>query len=161
MKVEIRQLNKENIEEIIQLRIALQIYDYDGILKIDRKEFEGKTREFLIDNLNKDLYMFGTFVDDELVSICGFIIFKHFPEQDDLSCKVAYITSVFTKEEYRHKGYQRKVFEKCIEYAKNMGINRFELTTKSEIAMKMYSSVGFVDNIQAKKMEINNKNYIK
>lgn len=154
MKVEIKQLNEENIEEIIPLRIGLQIYDYDGNLKINKEEFEEKTREFLKENINKDLYMFGAFVDKKLVSICGFIIFKHFPDQKDLSCKVAYITTVFTREEYRHRGYQRKVFEECIQYAKDMGINRFELTTKSRVAMKMYASAGFIDNIEAKVMKI-------
>lgn len=82
--------------------------------------------------------MFGTFVNDELVSICGFIIFKYFPQADDLSCKVGYITSVYTKEDYRKNGYQRKAFEKCIEFTTCHRFYTFELkatfgTKKQEI----------------------------
>ena len=104
--------------------------------------------------MNQDLYMFGTFVDDKLVSICGFIIFKYFPQADDLSCKVAYITSVFTKEEYRGKGFQRKAFEECINFAKSLDIIRFKLSTKNPKAMNMYASNGFIDDVNAKKMKI-------
>lgn len=154
MNVNVRKLEKEDIEKIIPLRIALQIYDNEGNLGIEQKELEDKTRYFLETNINKDLYMFGTFVDNELVSICGFIIFKYFPQANDLGCKVAYITSVFTKEEYRKRGYQRKAFEECLNFAKGLGIIRFKLSTKNPKAMKMYASMGFIDDINAKKMEV-------
>lgn len=155
MHINVRKLEKEDIEKIIPLRIALQIYDNKGNLGIEQKELEDKTRYFLENNMDQDLYMFGTFVDDELVSICGFIIFKYFPQADDLSCKVAYITSVFTKEEYRGRGFQRKAFEECLNFAKNLDIVRFKLSTENPKAMKMYASMGFVDDINAKKMRIN------
>lgn len=154
MDVNVRKLEKGDIEQIIPLRIALQIYDNDGDLGIEEKELQYKTREFLEDNLNKDLYMFGTFVDNELVSICGCIIFKYFPQSDDLSCKVGYITSVFTKEEHREKGYQRRGFEECLNFIRNLGIIRFKLSTKNPKAMKMYSSMGFNDDKNAKEMKI-------
>ncbi len=74
--------------------------------------------------------------------------------KDDLSCKVGYITSVYTKEQHRKKGYQRKIFQKCIELGKEMGITRFKLSTKNPIAMKRYESEGFIDDRYAKKMKI-------
>ena len=150
----VRRLEKDDIDKIIPLRVALQIYDHKGKLGIEQKQLEEKTRHFLEENINQDLYMFGTFVDNELVSICGFIIFKHFPQVDDLSCKVAYITSVFTKEEYRGNGYQRKAFEECLNFAKSLGIIRFKLSTANPDAMKLYASMGFIDDIKAKKMQI-------
>ena len=98
--------------------------------------------------------MYGTYVEEELVSICGLIIFKYFPQADDLSCKVGYITSVYTKEEYRHKGYQKKVFKECINLGKELGITRFKLSTKNPIAMKMYESFNFMEDEHAKKMKL-------
>lgn len=154
MAIEVKRLNKENIEEIIPLRVALQKFDFDGDLGIEEKVLESKTREFLQENLDKDLFMFGTFVNDELVSICGLIIFKNFPRADDLSWKVGYITSVYTKENYRGNGYQKKVFLECLNLAKDMGISSFKLSTKSPIAMKMYESQGFEADNNAKKMKL-------
>ena len=154
MNVEVKRLDKNNIEEIIPLRIALQKVDFENNLGIEEKILENKTREFLDENLDKDLYMFGVYVDNDLVSICGLTIFKYFPQADDLSCKVGYITSVYTKDQYRRKGYQRRVFLECLELGKKLGIKRFKLSTKNPIAMKMYESVGFKDDIHAKKLKI-------
>lgn len=154
MNVEVKRLGKNNIEEIIPLRIALQKVDFENNLGIEEKILEDKTREFLNENLDKDLYMFGVYVDNNLVSICGLTIFKYFPQADDLSCKVGYITSVYTKDEYRRNGYQKKVFLECLKLGETLGIKRFKLSTKNPIAMKMYESVGFKDDINAKKLKL-------
>ena len=150
--MEVKRLNKENIEEIIPLRIALQKVDFENNLGIDEQILINKTREFMNENLDKDLFMYGTYIDDKLVSICGLSIFKYFPQADDLSCKVGYITCVYTKDEDRGNGYQKQVFQKCIELGKQMGITRFKLSTKNPIAMKMYENFGFKEDKNAKKM---------
>ena len=66
-KVEIRRLNQTNIEEIIPLRISLQKVDFENNLGIDEQILINKTREFLNENLDKDLFMYGTYVEEELV----------------------------------------------------------------------------------------------
>ena len=124
--IEIKKLYKQDIEDIIPLRIALQKVDFKNNLGIDEDILIDRTREFLNENLNKDLFMYGVYTNKELVSICGLTIFKYFPQADDLNCKVGYITSVYTKEEYKQKGYQKKVLEKCIELGKEIGIKRFK-----------------------------------
>lgn len=95
--------------------------------------------------------MYGTYVEEELVSICGLTIFKYFPQADDLSCKVGYVTCVYTKEKYRNKGYQKQVFKECINLEKELGITRFKLSTKNPVAMKMYESFNFMEDEHAKK----------
>ena len=125
--IEIKKLYKQDIEDIIPLRISLQKVDFKNNLGID---------------------------EDILISRTRLTIFKYFPQADDLSCKVGYITSVFTKEKYRQRGYQKRVFEKCIEFGKEIGIRRFKLSTINPIAMKMYESFGFLDDKNAKKMKM-------
>ena len=153
MNIEIKKLNKSNIEEIIPLRIALQKVDFENNLGIAENILINKTRQFLKENLDNDLFMYGLYVEDELVSICGLTIFRYFPQADDLSCKVGYITCVYTKDAFRNKGYQKKVFEECINLGKELGIKRFKLSTKNPIAMKMYEQYGFTNDEYAKKME--------
>ncbi len=152
--IKIKRLCKEDIEDIIPLRIALQKFEFKDNLGIDENILINKTREFLNENLNKDLFMYGVYTNKELVSICGLNILKYFPQANDLSCKVGYIASVYTKEKYRQKGYQKKIFEKCIELGKEFGITRFKLGVVNPIAMKMYESFGFVDDKNAKKMKV-------
>ena len=128
--------------------------DFENNLGIEETILINRTREFLKENLNKDLSMYGVYVEDELVSICGLTIFKYFPQANDLSCKVEYITCVYTKEKFRQNGYQKMVFEKCIRLGEKLGIKRFKLSTKNPIAMKMYKQYGFDDDEYAKEMEL-------
>lgn len=62
--------------------------------------------------------------------------------------------SVFTREEHRGKGYQKDTFEACLDYAKKMGIVRFELGTVNPKAIKMYEQFGFVFNQNAMKLKL-------
>lgn len=156
MNICVKKLEEKDIEEIIPLRIALQKVDFKGNLGIDENVLENATRNFLKENLNKDLYMFGTYVGNELVSICGLTILKHFPTADDFSAKEGYIASVYTKEEHRRKGYQRKALIECLNYGKSLGIIRYKLSTKNPIAMKLYESMGFTEDANAKKMKMVN-----
>ena len=151
MSIIVKKLNKTNIEDIIPLRIALQKVDFQNNLGIEEEILVNETRKFLMENLDTDLFMYGLYFENELVSICGLSIFKYFPKADDLSCKVGYINSVYTKDEFRHNGYQKKVFGECIKLGQELGIKRFKLSTKNPIAMKLYEQFGFVDDEHAKK----------
>ena len=107
----IRKLTKENIEEIIPLRISLQKYDLRWENKtefdIPVEELINNTRKYLNEHLEKDLYLFGYFKEDRLVSISGFVLENHFPTNSNLTGIIAYITTVYTKEMYRGRGYQK------------------------------------------------------
>ena len=143
----IRKLTKENIEEIIPLRISLQKYDLRWENKtefdIPVEELINNTRKYLNEHLEKDLYLFGYFKEDRLVSISGFVLENHFPTNSNLTVIIAYITTVYTKEMYRGRGYQKKLLSYVLNYAKRMGIVRYKLDSCNEIAIKMYNELGF------------------
>ena len=149
---EIKQLNEENIEEIIELRIDLQNYDKkyfkESEIVVNQEELKENTKVYLKNNLNKNLYLFGFYVDGILVSLCGFYLERHFPTYRNKNGQIAYICNVYTRPEYRRNGYQRKVFEYCLDYAKKNNIRKFKLDSKNEVAIKFYKEYGFekVDN---------------
>lgn len=64
MSFKVRKLEKEDIEKIIPLRIALQKYDglHHGNFVVDEEKLAGATREFLKENINQEIFMFGGFV---------------------------------------------------------------------------------------------------
>lgn len=143
----IKKLTKENVEEILPLRISLQRYDLRWKSKTDFdmpvEELISVTRKYLNEHLEKDLYLFGYFKDDKLVSISGFILESHFPSNSNLSGLTAYITTVYTIEMYRGRGYQKELLSYVLDYAKKMEIVRFKLDSCNEIAIKMYNELGF------------------
>lgn len=87
--------------------------------------------------------MFGCFFDNELVANCGFLLERYFPTYNNPTGFTAYICNVFTLEDYRGRGFQKSLSEYTLASAKNMGIIRFELASKNDIAIKMYESFGF------------------
>lgn len=144
---QIRKLEKEDIEEIISLRICLQNFDkkYMDVQKIvlEEDQLQNKTRLYLQNNLNQTLYMFGYFKEELLISICGFYIHTQFPTYTNPLGLVGHMASVYTREEYRKMGYQKQVFAYALTYAEKMGITKFELDSGNECAIKMYRQFGF------------------
>lgn len=156
----VRKLDLNDLEQMINLRIAIQNYDLKYIdnnsIVLTEEQLIEKTKEYFKSHLDKNLFMFGLFIDNELVANCGFYLDEHFPTYNNANGYYGYICNVFTKEEHRGKGFQRKVFNECFDYAKKMGITSFKLSSKNEIAINMYKSFGFkqIDNIYSCKVNI-------
>jgi ribosomal protein S18 acetylase RimI-like enzyme len=56
------------------------------------------------------------------------------------------IVNVYTKPEYRGKGYQQKLFKHCMEFLEKEGIRFVELKTLNEVAKHIYKKFGFIDD---------------
>ena len=146
MKV-VRKLNLDDLEQMIDLRIAIQNHDLKYLKETDVVLSEDllieNTRKYLIEHLDKNLFMFGLFINNCLVANCGYYLDEHFPTYDNPNGCYGYICNVFTSEKYRRKGFQKEVFSECFNYAKKNGIISFKLSSKDEIAINMYKSFGF------------------
>lgn len=150
-----KKLEKEDIEKMIPLRVALQKHDsVHGKFVVDEEKLADATRAYLKEAINRDIFMFGGFVEEELVSICGFQLERRLPYMKNLTGRVAFVTSVFTKEEYRRNGYQKTTFQMCMDYAKSLEIVRFELSMVNPKAIRMYEQFGFEFNKNAMKLKL-------
>ena len=143
----IRKLDLSYLEDMVNLRIGIQNYDAQFLDEKDiiltEDELRESTRKYLAISLDNNLYMFGYFVDEVLVANCGFYIDRHFPTYNTPNGITAYMCNVFTLEEYRGRGYQRKIFEEALNYAKGLGIIAFKLSSINVNAIRMYESFGF------------------
>lgn len=156
----VRKLDLNDLEQMVNLRIAIQNYDLkyinDNEITLDEEALMKKTKSYIENHLDETLFMFGLFIEEELVANCGFYLDKHFPTYNNSNGYYGYICNVFTKKEYRGKGFQKKVFDKCFKYAKEIGITSFKLSSNNEIAIKMYKSFGFkqTNNIYSCKVNL-------
>lgn len=154
----IRKLELSDLNQMITMRIGIQDYDLPFLHidepKLTREELSEKTKNYIENHLNKNLYMYGYFIDDELVANCGFYVDEHFPSYDNPSGLLGYICNVFTKEEHRGKGYQKQLFNECLQLGKNKGITNFKLDSINDKAIEMYKAFGFkqVDNMYCYKV---------
>lgn len=141
--MEIKQLAKEDIPELLNLRIEQQ-KEYHECLNEEEKSIVENTRKYLEENLNKDLYMFGAYINGELVSICGYIVWLSLPTMTNIEGRIAYLCSAYTKTEYRGRGIIKELLNKSLEECKKHGIKRIKLNSSKENAIKTYSKLGFI-----------------
>ena len=151
--MEIKQLQKEDIPELLILRIEQQ-KEYHECLNEEEKSIIRNTRKYLEENLNKDFYMFGAYKDNELVSICGYIVWLSLPTMTNVEGKIAYLCSAYTKKEYRGQGIIKELLNISLEECKKHGIKRIKLSSSKENAIKTYSKLGFIKDETAMILEL-------
>ena len=142
--MKIRRLQKEDIPELLNLRIEQQ-KEYHECLNEEEKHIIEYTRDYINGNLNinKYLFMFGVFKNNEIVAICGYNVWNGFPSLTNHSGKIAYLCSAYTKQEYRGQGIMQELLDKSINTIKENGITRIKLNSSKENAIRIYSRLGF------------------
>lgn len=75
---------------------------------------------------------------------CGAIsIMQYVPVPHDLSCRVAFLHSVYTEKEYRHRHHAACITQKAADFCRDRGIKRLYLFA-SNAGTPVYEKTGFV-----------------
>ncbi len=141
MKINV--LNKQDIPELLELRLEQQ-KEYHECLNEEEKNILEYTKQYLEECLNKELYMFGAYIQDELIAICGYNVWNSFPTMENHTGKMAYLCSAYTKREYRGQGIMNELVSNSIKEIQKQGITKIKLNTKKENAVRIYTKLGFV-----------------
>lgn len=145
----IRKLNINDIDTYCNLRVAMLLSDKS--VSYNKEELVLQTREYYEDYINKTLFIFGYIENEEIVSVAAYEVLKRLPTPkiNNLNSDIAYVCSIYTKEEYRNKGYSKLLLNEVIEDAKKRGLTRFKLSFHNEIAIKLYKKFGFKSDLTA------------
>ena len=145
----IRKLNINDIDTYGNLRVAMLLSDKS--VSYNKEELVLQTREYYEDYINKTLFIFGYIENEEIVSVAAYEVLKRLPTPkiNNLNSDIAYVCSIYTKEEYRNKGYSKLLLNEVIEDAKKRGLTRFKLSSHNEIAIKLYKKFGFKSDLTA------------
>ena len=131
----------KDIEELSHLRIEQQMDDW-------KEEFEDnynlleRTKNYLHNHLNKDLFMFVKEVDSKIVATCGLQVIDYLPQCND-NGRQGYICNVYTKKDYRRMGIQTELIKKVTNLSVEKGLCELGLSSDSEVAVRMYKKLGF------------------
>ena len=130
------------------------IDDIDILIDLRKKQLVDEGIEPNID-IDTELYIFfknklidGSLIqwlveDNEEIIACGAIIFYEFPPTyTNKSGKKAYITNMYTKENYRGQGIATNLLTKLVDEAKNSGISKIWLGA-SKLGRPVYKKFGF------------------
>lgn len=147
MNIIYKRADFDNIHDLANLKIKQCIYNANKENKeIQNEDLARKSiKKILEQELNKTIYFFIAQDTDtnKIIACNGFVLHQMVPSTSCLNGKVAYITSVYTSEEYRHRGIQKKLMQMNIDLLKKMKCNKIELDAVNPYAIKLYEDVGF------------------
>ena len=133
---------------LTELRIAYLQEDLGEIGDADLKLIESLLPGYYEKHLNRDLMVYVVRNEKDIVS-CAFLLIVEKPMSPSfITGKTGTVLNVYTKPEYRKKGYAKKLMNMMLEDAKAENVSNIELKA-TEDGYSLYRSVGF-DDVAAK-----------
>jgi GNAT superfamily N-acetyltransferase len=140
--MEYRKANINDVNVLINLR-KQQLLDEGGITE---NNIDNDLNKYFSENIENNKFIAWLAIDkDEIIATSGLCFYELPPTYSNPSGKVAYITNMFTKKEFRRKGIATKLFEKIINEVKTMNYKIIRLHT-SAYGRGLYKKYGFIDS---------------
>ena len=134
----------QDINILTDLRIAYLQEDLGTITDEDMNSIRTLLPVYYERNLNKNLMIYVVRKDEDIIS-CAFLLIVEKPMSPSfITGKTGIILNVYTKPEWRKKGYAKKLMTMLLEDATVQGVSVIELKA-TEDGYSLYKSVGFED----------------
>lgn len=134
----------QDINVLTDLRIAYLQEDLGTITDEDMNSIRTMLPVYYEKNLNKNLMVYVVRKDEDIIS-CAFLLIVEKPMSPSfITGKTGIVLNVYTKPEYRKKGYAKKIMTMLLEDATVQGVSVIELKA-TEDGHSLYKSVGFKD----------------
>lgn len=132
----------KDINGLTDLRLAYLQEDL-GVIT-DKELIQESLPGYYEKHLNKDLMVYVARDDEDIVS-CAFLLIVEKPMSPSfITGKTGTALNVYTKPEYRNKGYAKKLMTMMLEDATAQDVSVIELKS-TEDGYLLYKSVGFED----------------
>lgn len=142
--------SEEQLEDIVSLRIEMQLEDWNTTLNQDfsyySEPFAEITRKHIQDKLNQSIYFALLYLDGEIVAMCAIEELSVLPQITmcvGSKGKHGRLVSAYTKPEVRGRGYQQELTSFLIYFAKEKNFRDIILTTNTPDAAHIYEKSGF------------------
>lgn len=142
MGIEFGIATKEDIKELIRMRIAYMIDDFGFVSDIERKGMETQLPDYFNRKLGTELIAFVAKNEDRIVSVAYLHIIEMPANSILLNGLYGEVLSVYTEPDYRGKGLCSKLMNNLVEYGKNKGLGRIDLSATDD-GYPIYAKIGF------------------
>lgn len=147
MNILFGEASKDDIEQLIRLRIAYMIDDFGGVSDHEKKCMEKQLPDYFNRKLGDELIAFVAKDGERIVSVAYLHIIEMPANSILLNGLYGEVLSVYTEPEYRGKGLCTQLIRNLVEYGKKRGLGRVDLSATKE-GYPIYAKVGFVDKEQ-------------
>ena len=147
-----RKADINDLNDIVDLKIKQTLYylNEDGLAFENEEIVRESIKKVLIQELNKTIYFFIAIdkSNNKVVACNGVIVHQMVPSALFINGKKAYITSVYTEEDYRRKGIQNILMEMILNLLKEIDCKKIELDADNPHAIKLYEKFGFKKDLE-------------
>lgn len=134
----------KDIPSLVKMRMEYLKEDHDRIGEEDEKLIRDRLPEYFRTHLNKDLFCYVIRQKEEIVS-CAFLLIIEKPMSPSfLNGRTGTVLNVFTKPEYRRKGYAKAILKQLLFSADQKELSTVELKA-TDAGYPLYKSIGFQD----------------
>jgi GNAT superfamily N-acetyltransferase len=142
--MEYRKANEFDVEELVQLR-KQQLLD-ENEDEIMENNIDNELKKYFHENIGNNKFVAWLAIENNtIIATSGLCFYNLPPNFRNISGKVAYVTNMFTKKEFRKKGIATILLDKIINEAKVLDYKVLRLHT-SKYGRRIYEKRGFVDS---------------
>lgn len=135
---------RDDIEKLTELRIAYLTEDNGRLDSAELTLLKQSLPDYFMRNLNQNIFCYAARQGQEIVA-CAFLLVIEKPMSPAfITGKTGTVMNVYTKPEYRHCGYARKLMEMLLADAAEQNLSVVELKA-TEAGYPLYKSLGFED----------------
>ena len=138
--MEIKRLDINNINEIIELRLK-QLKDEGAVDIFDLKP---NLIKFYTEQLKGNSFaIFGCFDNDKIIATSSLSFAYKPPYYNCPNGKIGLLSSMYVDSSYRRQGLATKMLDKVVEYAKDNDCSLIHITA-SKMGELLYAKYGFI-----------------
>ena len=146
--------DKDDIEELVRLRLAYIAEDFGSVNENERRAIEEQLPDYFERRLGKELIAFVARAEGRLVAAAYLLIIEKPANPSMLNGLVGEVFSVFTEREYRGRGISTRLMSDMINYARENNLCHIDLKATDE-GYSLYKKLGFMDmNLKYKEMRL-------
>ncbi len=110
-----------------------------------KNNFIMNTQRFFIENIKSGAFVAFVAIDNsEIVAMSGISVYNAPPTQEIPNGKIAYLMSMYTLPQYRHRGIATQLLELIVKEASLLGCDKITLNA-SPMGKPLYAKFGFKD----------------
>ena len=144
MRIVFSEATKVDIPELVRLRIAYMMDDFGRVSDHERECMEKQLPDYFNRKLGDELIAFVAKDGERIVSVAYLHIIEMPANSILLNGWYGEVLSVYTEPEYRGQGLCTKLIQNLIEYGRERGLGRVDLSATKE-GYPIYAKLGFQD----------------
>lgn len=143
-KMVIERAAGKEIDALVELRLAYLQEDFGTVSEQDTESLCESLPKYFREHLNRDLFVYVAKVSEEIVACAYLFVIEKPMSPAFLNGKTGTVLNVYTKPEYRKRGYAKQLMCTLLEDAKEKELSVVELKV-TDAGYSIYKSVGFED----------------